>query len=68
MKFMNLKKQRVKGVKMLVNKRSILYLICTIISLISFNKIDKTILFMAVLYLIYKIINKKRIYLEIYNK
>lgn len=53
---------------MLINKKNILYIICTIISLITFNKIDKTILFIAVLYLIYKIINKKRIYLEIYNK
>ena len=62
------KKQKAKGVKMLVNKRNILYFICTIISLITFNKLDKTILFIAILYLIYKIFNKKRIYLEIYNK
>lgn len=53
---------------MLINKISVLYFICTVISLITFNKIDKTILFIAVLYLVYKIINKKRIYLEIYNK
>ena len=53
---------------MLINKRNILYLICTIISLITFNKLDKTILFMAILYMVYNLINKKRIYLEIYNK
>lgn len=53
---------------MLVNKRNILFFICTIISLITFNKLDKTILFISILYLIYKIVNKKRIYLEIYNK
>jgi len=53
---------------MLINKINILYFICTIISLITFNKLDKTILFISILYLIYKIINKKRIYLEIYNK
>ena len=53
---------------MLNQKKNILYLICTIVSLITFNKIDKTILFLSILYLVYKTVNKKRIYLEIYNK
>ena len=44
---------------MLFKTKNVLYFICAVISLITFNKIDKTILFMAILYLIYKIINKK---------
>jgi len=54
--------------RILINKTKYLYLICTIISFITFNKLDKTILFMSILYIVYNLGDKKRIYLKIYNK
>lgn len=42
-----------------MNRRNLLYLMCTFVSLLTFNKIDKYILFMGLLYVIYKLVNKK---------
>lgn len=44
---------------MFLKGRDILYLVCSIIALVTFNKIDKTMLFMAVLFIVYKVLNKK---------
>lgn len=53
---------------MILKKRNILYSICTVISLITFNKIDKMILFSLLLYISYMLISKEQSLLKIYNK
>lgn len=44
---------------MFLKGKDMLYVMCSIIALVTFNKIDKTILFMTILFMVYKFINKK---------